>query len=223
LRAREGVVLEATPITAIEQQGEALVAHTRRGRIRASAVIVAANVSTRELIAPLGAEIPTFEVLPQAVIVEPGKTGQETGRETHRGIVRHLIGHHHRRVILKGRPTGDIMITGGWLGQRDSLSGVGKADADAVAGNIAEAMAVYPALAGARVVAAVADRAESATPDLLPIIDELPGARAVKVACGWTGHGFAIAPAVSEALAQWVISGVRPAVLAPFASDRFVR
>ena len=89
-------------------------------------------------------------------------------------------------------------------------------------GNVAEAIAVYPGLDGARVVAAAADRPESQSVDGIPIIDLVPGTANAFFATGWTGHGWAIAPAVCQLLAAWAYGGEAPALLRPFAYDRFL-
>ena len=66
-----------------------------------------------------------------------------------------------------------------------------------------------------------ASRADSSAVDQIPIIDRVPGHDSVLYATGWSGHGFAIGPAVSEAVAEWLVSGQRPDVLAPFGVARF--
>ncbi|MCH3788361.1 FAD-dependent oxidoreductase, partial [Campylobacter jejuni] len=66
-----------------------------------------------------------------------------------------------------------------------------------------------------------ASRADSSSVDQIPIIDQVAGQEGVYYATGWSGHGFAIAPAVSEAVAAWLASGKRPAVLDPFGAARF--
>ncbi|NNM32821.1 MAG: FAD-dependent oxidoreductase, partial [Gemmatimonadetes bacterium] len=57
--------------------------------------------------------------------------------------------------------------------------------------------------------------------DGIPVIDRLPEASNVIVATGWSGHGWAIAPAVAQLLAEWVTSGNRPGLLGPFCLGRF--
>jgi glycine/D-amino acid oxidase-like deaminating enzyme len=39
---------------------------------------------------------------------------------------------------------------------------------------------------------------------------------------GWTGHGFAVSLGTAELLAEWVLKGQRPGLLAPYSADRFV-
>ena len=46
--------------------------------------------------------------------------------------------------------------------------------------------------------------------DGIPIIDYLPGAANMLVGVGWSGHGWAIAPAVARLLADWALGGERP-------------
>ena len=41
--------------------------------------------------------------------------------------------------------------------------------------------------------------------DGIPIIDTLPGAQNMLVGVGWSGHGWAISPAVGKLMAQWVL------------------
>lgn len=113
------------------------------------------------------------------------------------------------------------MITGGWLGRRDPETGRGVVDDDQVAGNLADAVAVYPSLADVEIAAMVADRAEAIAHDLVPIIDTVPGTTNALFATGWSGHGWAIAPAVIELLATWAATGDRPDILRPFGLHRF--
>jgi len=46
-----------------------------------------------------------------------------------------------------------------------------------------------------------------ATPDLIPMIGELPSVRRYYIAAGFNGHGLALAPAVGRALAEIVVDG----------------
>jgi sarcosine oxidase subunit beta len=56
--------------------------------------------------------------------------------------------------------------------------------------------------------------------DGIPIIDRVPQAPDAFFATGWTGHGFAIAPAVAQLLAEWVLTGRAEAALVPFGLAR---
>ena len=115
------------------------------------------------------------------------------------------------------------MISGGWHGRWNRQTRQAETQPDQVAGNLAEAAAVYPALKGVIVQAAAADRLETQAVHGIPIIGKIPGASNVLIATGWSGHGWAIAPAVNQLLAEWAFTGTRPDLLRPFGYERFQR
>ena len=161
----------------------------------------------------LGVKLPVWQILPQVLLTEPLDPMP----------VRHLIGHAHRKLAIKSVPGGSVMISGGWLGRWNADSGRAETTPDQVAANQAEAVAVYPCLAEVSVNDAAADRPETCTVDDIPIIDVLPGANNMIVATGWSGHGWAIAPAVNHLMAQWAYTGTQPDLLRPFGYNRFKR
>jgi sarcosine oxidase subunit beta len=169
--------------------------------VEARGIVVAAGTATHVLVGKL----PTFSVYPQVVL---------TAR-FNEPPVRHLIGHEERPLAMKTLPDGAVMVTGGRLGIN------GDVRPEEVAANLADAAAVFPELEGTGVVRAVADRAESISHDMVPIIDYAPADALLLYATGWSGHGWAIAPAVSELLASWIITGERPELLRPFGLARF--
>jgi sarcosine oxidase subunit beta len=162
--------------------------------------------------AEFGVALPVWPVLPQIVLTEPVEPMP----------LQHLIGHAHRRLAMKSMPDGHIMISGGWRGRWNPESGQGEPESDQVQGNIAEAVAVYPCLAGVSVAMAKTDRRESSSIDDIPIIDRVPGTTNTFFATGWSGHGWAIAPAVCQLLAAWVYHDEISPLLRPFAYSRFV-
>jgi sarcosine oxidase subunit beta len=190
-------VVEVRPDTVVTDAGEA-IAWT-------AGLVLATNAGTADLVAPLGVALPVFNVFPQVVVTEPVSPAP----------VHHLIGHAERRLALKMSPDGGVMITGGWLGQDGTVV------ADQVDGNVAEAVAVLPSLAGVALAETDASRAESICADMVPVVDRIPGVQRAWAATGWSGHGWAIAPAVAEALATWMVTGDPPPDLAPFGFDRF--
>ena len=134
--------------------------------------------------------------------------------------IRHCDPRDVRRAIALKTLDDRVMITGGWLGRRNDAGRPVVVD-DQVAGNLAEAAALYPSLDGVSLEAAIADRSEAVSPDFVPIIDTVPGLNNAWFATGWSGHGWAIAPAVAELLARWVLEEDRPPELRPFSLARF--
>jgi D-amino-acid dehydrogenase len=61
------------------------------------------------------------------------------------------------------------------------------------------------------------------TPDGLPILGRVPPFENLFIATGHSMLGITLAPASGKALAEYVLSGRRPEVLAPFGLERFQR
>ena len=160
----------------------------------------------------LGVRLPIWRMWPQVMALPADIPPPMT----------HLIGHAHRTLAIKPLPDGRVMVSGGWRGRWDERTGRGEPIAEQVEGNRLEAVAVYPSLADLPVDEVYTDRAEMVSVDGIPIIDYVPGADNILVGAGWSGHGWAIAPAVARLLAEWALTGERPALLAPFGYGRFL-
>ena len=203
-------------MTGLERQGERITAvlTSEQERIAVQrAVLVLSNTHVPELLyATCGITLPVWRVLPQIVLTERVEPMP----------VRHLIGHASRTLAMKSTPDGRVMISGGWRGRWNPVTGQGEPQPEQVEGNVAEAVAVYPCLAGVTIEEAKTDRAESSTVDDIPIIDRIPGITNAWFATGWSGHGWAIAPAVSQLMATWALNGEVPSLLRPFTYDRFM-
>ncbi|MDT0303475.1 NAD(P)/FAD-dependent oxidoreductase [Streptomonospora wellingtoniae] len=214
-RARGAVIREHSPVTGVEVSGGRAAAVTtadgRRHEI-GRALLVLNNAGAPDLLRDhFGVTLPVWRILPQALRVQPPA----------KPPMRHLIGHDHRSLSLKPLPDGGVMVSGGWRGRWNAELGRGEAVDANVQGNLRTAAEVYADLADARVELADAARPESCSADEIPVIDRVPGTANALVGTGWTGHGFAIAPAVAEALAFWVRTGARPESLSPFTAARF--
>lgn len=176
------------------------------------AVMVTANTGTTTLLQNVPT-VPGWAVLPQVTFIRPVSPPSLT----------HLIGHDSRPLALKAGPDGSVQVSGGLRGRWDAATGTATVDDDVVASSVADATAVFPELAGATVLSSEAARLESCSPDGIPVIDRVAGSENLYLASHWTSHGFALVPAVAEALRLWLLGGHRPAVLAPFSADRFER
>lgn len=214
-RERGATVKEHSAVTAVERsEGRVTAVRTAQGERYevGEALLVLNNTGAVDLLREqFDVELPVWRILPQALRVTP-KTASS---------VSHLVGHDHRSLSLKALPEGGVMISGGWRGRWNAELGRGESVDANVRGNMATAAEVYAGLADAELDFADASRPESCSADEIPIIDRVPGTSNALVGTGWTGHGFAIAPAVAEALTFWARTGARPESLAPFSFDRF--
>lgn len=135
--------------------------------------------------------------------------------------VRHVVGHASRTLSLKAEMGDRLMISGGYRGRYDRGTHIGTTLQGSIEANIADAVATYPMLAGIGIEIADAGHLESVCIDQVPVIDRLPNCGNLWFATGWSGHGWAIAPIVSQLLARFVVEGSPPSLLRPFALDRF--
>jgi sarcosine oxidase subunit beta len=207
-------LLEGTTVSSVRVEGDRAVevGTGEHGPIPVRrSLLLLCNTGVADLVAAAGVALPVFPVLPQVLLTAPVEPVP----------VRHLVGHASRPLAIKTLPGGEVMITGGRLGRRQPGTGRPVVDPGEVEANRADAVATFPALGDEPVVASTADRAEAASIDLVPVIDLVPGTTNALFATGWSGHGWAIAPAVAELLATWVVDGSRPPLLAPFGVRRF--
>jgi sarcosine oxidase subunit beta len=207
---------EHTKVVGLDLAGGRIAAvRTEQGeRIAARrALCLLANGGETDLLGRcLGLRSPVWSSAFQVLITSP----------LHSIPIRHLIGHASRRLAMKRHGADRIMISGGWPGRWSAASGRGETSVEAVAGNLAEAVHVYPGLAGIGIAEADAGHLEASCIDGVPIIGPVPGVENLTVVTGASGHGWAIAPAVVELLAEWLLRGKRPALLAPFGYERFL-
>ena len=210
------VVREQTAVTTIEQQHgriTAVITHHGERIPVGKALILLSNYHVVTILEQqFGMGLPTWTLLPQVMFTQ----------KLDPMPIHHLIGHAHRTLAMKSHPTGQIMISGGWRGKWNAQLGRGETQPDQVAGNLAEAVAVFPSLAETAVAETDASRLETVSVDGIPVIDHIPGVENGFFGTGWSGHGWAIAPAISQLLAEWVWSGEEKlGLLRPFSYRRF--
>ena len=214
--AKEGAVIqENCQVTSLEIQSgrvtAVLTSHDSRIPVAKGCFLMNNMGAVTMLAKQFGLQLPIYLILPQVMLTDAIDPMP----------VRHLIGHAHRTLAMKNNPDGRVMISGGWLGRYNPETGQNETVPDQVVGNLGEAQAVYPVLEGIGVSEASADRPEGICHDGVPIIDHIPGITNAVFATGWSGHGWAIAPATSKLIADWAWTGSQPELLRPFNLGRF--
>ncbi|WAC66017.1 FAD-binding oxidoreductase [Agrococcus sp. SL85] len=208
-RRAGATILEGTEVTSLADRAATTsdeVVH--RARI---AVVVLANAYAPALLeAAFGLRLPVWRIYPQMTPV----------RAADGFAFRGLVNHVSRIFSAKTIDGGLVMLSGGRSGEWDEAADAGTAPASVAAASVAGAAELAPSLHGAEAVVTDASRPESVSVDGIPIIDRVLGTEGVLFATGWSGHGFAITPAVARLLAEWVRSSARPPLLAPFALAR---
>lgn len=193
----------------IPQERGGAVVRTTYGELAArESVVVCAGVGTREVLSSLGAELPLWDVAFHAYFIEP----------EHPAVLDLLIGHDSRKLAAKSVPGGRMQVSGFLTAPWDRERGASLARDDFYAESERTFRSVFPAFPAGRIAVTEA-RLEACSPDGLQLIDRVRGTD-VYFAAGWSGHGFATAPAIGPALAEWASTGIRPSILAPFAWPR---
>ncbi len=123
-------------------------------------------------------------------------------------------------ISLKQMPSGGFVIGGGWPGYGDSAAYQTRLMPGSMAKSAGTTLGLFPALAGMPVIRAWVG-IEAFGADGMQVIGPVPGVSGLILAAGFSGHGFAIGPGVGALIADYLITGKWPPMLAPFTLERF--
>jgi sarcosine oxidase, subunit beta len=189
------VIGEGAVVSFIAERGRiAAVTLSDGSRVPCDVAIVAAGAWTARLLAPLGVRVAVSARGLQMLLTDPGPPALGP-----------VLGRVGGQLSLKQLDGGAYLIGGGWPGEvPDESASRGRVLDESVRGSFALARSVYTPL-GDRTVAQRWVGIEAFTPDGLPILGPAPGVEGVLVAAGFSGHGFALAPAVGDVLARMAL------------------
>lgn len=209
---REGATVRTgARVTGLARNGDRITGvETPDGTIEADHVILATGAWTRDLVAPLGIDLPISVHGLQMILSRPMPKRQ----------LLQVVGAHERPLSLKQLREGNYLIGGGWPGDPDLVSGVGSTRPESLAGSQETAAAIYPLLEGMEIERSWVG-VEGIAIDEIPVIDRLPGYEGLTVAAGFSGHGFALSPITGQLVAEWVLDGAPSIPLDAFSATRF--
>lgn len=182
---------------------------TPDGSLGADHVVIATGAWTRGLTSPLGIDLPIRPTGLQMILTTVMPP-----------VLRQVIGSHDRPLSLKQLRKGTYLIGGGWPGDIDMVSGVGRTRETSISGSMDTASAIFPILKGTAVERSWVG-VEGIAVDEIPVIDALPGYDGVTVAAGFSGHGFALSPITGQLVAEWILDGKPSIPLDAFSATRF--
>lgn len=196
----------------IVQGGRVVGVRTSRGDAYAEAVVLAAGVWSDEIAQTAGIFLPIRTRAPQILISSPGSVG----------TLKPVMGTAGRKLSLKQLPTGEFMLGGGWPGipsaDRRSYTMLDESEA----GGWAAAVGILPAVGEQKVIRKWCGL-EAQSFDAIPFIGPWPGLDGLTIAVGFSGHGFAISPAVGRCIADQLagrptpeLAGLDPSRIASF-------
>lgn len=203
-RAREaGAQLLLEQVLVIEPRPDGWDISLQNRRVACSRLVLATGPDTPKLTRPLGLDLPIRPLRRRLAFTEP----------VHETLMPPLVVAPERGFAGKQLVYGVFYL--GWLRETEEQDDLEYLENGLSAG--ATLLPLLGELPVRRVLAGVYDQ----TPDSRPILGEAPGFPGLHLAAGFSGHGFMIAPAVGECLAQTIV-GVSPHVpMGPFSPDRF--
>jgi sarcosine oxidase subunit beta len=197
-------------VTAISvESGKVSGIVTDHGMYPADVVVLAAGAWSNALAAAIGIDLHCSPDAYQAITTFP--------------VEPHLIqvlGSMNRMISLKQLPDGRYLLGGGWPGEFSLSFPRGKTIEANIIGNQEAAIALIPDVARA-----VIDQAwigiDNHGHDEVPVLGKVDGVEGLIVATGFSGHGFALSPAVGEAIAGLILTGQSPIDISQLGLDRF--
>ena len=203
---RLGARIELGQVTALERRGGSWHARLAGGdELAAGAVVVAAGADARELVRPLGHDLPIEREDRHLFYSEPIRER----------LLEPLVVAPDRRFAAKQLADGrvlasDLAAVGDPIEQRERWRRTVRAGVDELLPRLA--LVPLPLL-----VSGVYD----VTPDRQAIVGTLEDG--LVVAAGFSGHGFMVAPEIGRTVASLALGAPLPEELAELAPERFVR
>ena len=131
-----------------------------------------------------------------------------------------VLGSMRRMISLKQLPDGRYLLGGGWPGEFTMEQPRGHNLEANIERNFHEGAALIP-----HVGSALIDQAwlgiDAHGHDEVPVLGYVAGIEGLVIATGFSGHGFAIAPAIGEAIAGLVTTGQSSIDISALSLDRF--
>jgi sarcosine oxidase, subunit beta len=188
VRVEEGVGADALVMKGVRIVG---VVRSDGAPTACDTVVVAAGAWTAPLLGTIGIEVPLRGRGLQMLLTDPAPASLTP-----------VVGCFGRPLSLKQLDDGAYLIGGGWPARvPDDRMNRWEVLEDSVRGSLEVARAVYPPLT-TRTVARSWAGIEAFTPDEIPLLGPLRGVDGLLVAAGFSGHGFALVPAVGDILAR---------------------
>jgi sarcosine oxidase subunit beta len=190
----------------IVENGTVRGVQTEAGPVSAPIVLNAAGVRAPELLGPLGIPLPITPAKHQILVTTRLPL-----------VTRPYLRCAGPRVSFCQTMDGTLLLGMGPAQNVGFESSVSRAHMTNI---MRETIRLVPTLASARVVRAWTGWFEM-TPDDLPVITEMPDASGLFICAGFSGHGFALAPAIGRLMATLILDGQPTHPIDELGLDRF--
>jgi sarcosine oxidase, subunit beta len=194
---RHGATLyQFTTVTGLTIEQERIAGvETSRGHISCDWVINAAGAWGKELAKMAGVDLPIETRALQMLLTEQMPP-----------ILKQVLGCVSKQVSLKQIPTGSYLIGGGWDGTVRQERRFGRVRGGSITGSAAHSSTIYPILKQAHLLRSWTGL-EAFVADGVPIVGPVPEVQGLLIACGFSGHGFALAPEIGVIMREFVMIG----------------
>ncbi len=206
---------EVQAVSLLRQNDRIVGAKTDHGDVQASHVIVAAGAWSSEIAATIGERLPIRTRALQMILSTPSQNYQLIP----------VVSSVSRVLSLKQIAGGGFLLGGGWLGDATLDRRSYTMRSDSIQGNWATAVELLPIVREQSIVRSWCGL-EAQSIDDIPFIGQLPGLNGFTLAVGFSGHGFALSPAVGRCIADQInglptpeLDGLGPSRIATFTQE----
>jgi len=183
-----------TAVLALLAQNERVTgAQTEKGEVLAAHVVLTAGAWSDELAASVGLRLPIRTLALQMILSTPAQPGS----------LQPVLSAISRMLSLKQLRDGAFLLGGGWPGDPTTDRRSYTMRPESIQGNWATACELLPIVGGQRIERTWCGL-EALSFDDIPFIGPISGLDGLTVATGFSGHGFAIAPAVGRSVADQI-------------------
>ena len=182
-------------VQSVRSTGTEWTVNTSKRKLRAKTLVNCAGSWGNRIASELGAPTPVHKEAPMLMV---------TART--RPFMNSVLGFEGRRLSLKQRSNGAVLIGGGYRGRVSECGNMSSLDIAEFRKCAETALRLYPFLQGLPVVRGWSG-VEGMTPDGLPIISRCCRHENVFHAFGFSGHGFQLGPIIGEIISELITDG----------------
>lgn len=212
-RRHGAIYWDETACSGLLLQGQSVIgAETARGVVHAGHIVLAAGAWSDDIAASIGIHLPIRTRALQMILSTPADSVS----------VQPVLSAINRSLSLKQLSDGTFFLGGGWLGDPIANRSDYQLRSASIEGNWKTASELLPRV-GQQQIAAAWCGLEAQSIDDIPFIGPIPGVNGLTLALGFSGHGFALAPAIGRSVADQIaghptpeLDGLSPGRIATF-------
>lgn len=190
---------ETSALSLLYQGSRVFGVRTTRGDVQAGHVILTAGTWSDELMQDLGIRLPIRTAALQMLLSSPAP----------QHLLQPVLSALGRSLSLKQLYDGSFLIGGGWPGDPSADRRTFILRQESIEGNWATACGLIPAV-GEQQVARSWCGLEAESIDGIPLIGSFSGLQGLTIVLGFSGHGFALSPAVGHSVASHIAGQTTP-------------